>query len=124
MAWPSIYTKQRVEIARLFCRLTNMDHDRLNRKVFIWSSSCTFLGRSKSWEMLTTLFFESSGTEYFNEPYISNVKTKLQAFKQLLISADHTTWMHNLWDDSKAPMNGNKLRTYRLHKTHAVEPEG
>ena len=53
---------------------------------------------------------------------VTGVKDQLKRLKSTLLDSHHRYWHSSLWNDVGNP-NGNKLRTYRLHKHHSTEPE-
>ena len=52
MGWLSVFSKQKLEVIRLWCRLKNTNNDRLTKHVFHWSYTLANQTRSrkKTWE--------------------------------------------------------------------------
>ncbi|CAH1794511.1 unnamed protein product [Owenia fusiformis] len=68
--------------------------------------------------------FDDSCPDFLDEAGpVRGVKRKLELVKQRLVEIDNDLWFKELWNDRRNPVNGNKLRTYRIHKRHALEPE-
>ena len=57
MGWCSMLSKSKLEVARLWCRLTNVDEQRLSKHVFQWSCSLAH-GQCKNWVYTTCAIFE------------------------------------------------------------------
>ena len=53
---------------------------------------------------------------------VTGIKEHLKALKSVLTADDDRLWFDDMWNDKNNP-NGNKTRTYRLHKQHANGPE-
>ena len=54
---------------------------------------------------------------------VTSVKDNLRSLKKILREKDHEVWHKTLWNDSRNLENGNKLRIYRVHKSHCTTPE-
>jgi hypothetical protein len=109
MGWTSCVTKQRLEVYRLWLRLTDMSENRLPHIIHTWS-----MEQSKSWEKKVC---KLTNTLQLNDLVSKNsdFRSKLCDLKQKLFILDEQQWFTDLWND-KGCINGNKLRTYRLFK--------
>ena len=122
MGWLSMLSKSKLEVARLWCRLKNMEVGRLTKHIFTWSSNMAN-NRCRNWVYSTRAMFEQLdlgdtpyGEAIGTRPFLRNVSAKLA-------QQDSAVWHQALWNDRNNRVNGNKLRTYRLFKdTLEVEP--
>ncbi|CAH1776937.1 unnamed protein product [Owenia fusiformis] len=90
ICWTSVFTKQRVEVTRLWCRLKNMATDRTPKHISKWS-----FRHHKSWENLTRKMLQDLDfTQLINNDTISRVKCHHNEVKEACIRADHVEW-HN-----------------------------
>ena len=111
MGWTDCLVNQRVETCRLFCKLTNIQNDRLVKQIFMWSKS-----NGKCWEKRFLKFIHGIGLSHLFEQDTVCVANTIKVCKAKLIEKDKLMWKMNLFNDEGHP-NGNKLRTYRLYKS-------
>jgi len=85
MGWE--FPEQRVSVcvARLWCRLTNLDVNRTNKRVFEWAKQ----QRGNTWYRRVRALFGENGTEFIDLADVFGVKNVL--FRLLLFSL---TWKH------------------------------
>ena len=111
MGWTSCFTKQHVNLCRLWCRLRRTDESRNSYKILKWISR-----RSKGW----TSEVEKTVNKFNVRDVIHNIsistKCVMRAVSDKLLELDNTEWFSELFDDRRNVKNGNKLRTYQLYK--------
>ena len=110
LGWTSCKIKQKIETVRLWCRIRNMDRDRLCRKVHEWS-----LTVHGSWEKTMIKFINDlniSDIMLCNNPHKIKCISKV---KEKLLESEHSDWFSKL-NKPGTEDNGNKLRTYKLYK--------
>ena len=117
MGWD--FPKQRigVSIARLWCRLTNLNNSRLNKRVFTWAKHEP-QGRNTWYKRVCNMFMDIDenfcSTEHFH-----NVRSTIANVNQMFHEKLLQEWKNDLNRiESRQHGNGrNKLRTYRLFKS-------
>ena len=106
MGWKKCLTKQRIEVFRLYSRVSNEDN-LLPNCVYNWSKR-----RRKSWvnrvTALATVLKIPLNTATNSPSFMEKVK------RQCHIN-DDSKWFQELWSDRDL-QRGNKLRTYRRFK--------
>ena len=111
MGWTDCLVNQRLENCRLFCKLTNIQNDRLVKRIFMWSKS-----NGKCWEKRFLKFIDGIRLSLLFEQNTVWVANTIKVCKAKLIEMDKLMWKMKLFNDDGHP-NGNKLRTYRLYKS-------
>ena len=119
MGWTPIFCKQWKCLARLWCRLTNMSSNRLNRKVLKWANDMSIRHKCvKNWNYDIRKVFCSHQLSHFTN-ITDNVNAKLVINTLLSKMMDDyiNTWKVNVQQtESKSKKGRNKLRTYNLFK--------
>ncbi|CAH1787923.1 unnamed protein product, partial [Owenia fusiformis] len=119
MCWTDPNVRQKIEKARQWCRFKNMNNDRITKTIHNWS-----LTQPRSWDSKVKLELQQEKADHFlTDDHIPSVKYEIKKYRSDLNSKQHITWHNSIWNDSRNQENGNKLRTYRLHKVHKTEPE-
>lgn len=122
MGWTSLLTKSKLEVTRMWCRLCNMDGDRLTKHIFLWSSQLAD-NRRKNWVYSVRAMFDQAGINDIGRAQAVSTRSVLSRVRESLNVCDQQEWYNALWNDNNNRVNGNKLRTYRLFKSTAqVEP--
>ena len=98
-----------VESFRLLLRVRFSDDSRLTNKLHVWSMNI-----SRSWDKRCFDIARKLNIENVIDNNYSN-KCKMFDIKKRLYETDEVEWLNELFNDRNNP-NGNKLRTYRLHK--------
>ena len=111
MGWADCFVNQRLETCRLFCKLTNIQNERLVKRIFIWSKS-----HGKCWEKRFLKFINDIELSHLFDQDTVCVAHIIKLCKSKLVEKDKSLWRTNLFNDN-GHQNGNKLRTYRLYKT-------
>ena len=65
MGWISIYTYQKLEVIRLWCRLCNLPATRLTKYVFQWSFDLA-QNRMKNWEYFVLKMYRLNDLDFLN----------------------------------------------------------
>ena len=116
MVLTNCITKQRIEACRLYFKTKVSADNRIVNQVFNWS-----ILHGRSLESRCKKLIHSLGLEELINQEGRSVKFKTNYVKQKLVQKDIDSWRTKLFNDS-GHENGNKLRTYRLYKTH-LTPE-
>jgi len=116
IGWLSVYSKQKLEMLRLWCRLKNMDKERLTSCIFNWSLSLS-KRNIKTWEYNVKKNLKDAIMSYCITDGEVNCKFAVYLYKQYLNKHDNDKWSTKLWDDRNNLQNGNKLRLYRCYKS-------
>ena len=107
MGWTSCFTKQRVNLCRLWCRLLRTDESRNSYKILKWISR-----RRKGW----TSEVEKTVNKLNVKDAIHNIsistKCAMRAVSDKLLELIFLSFLTT----EENVKNGNKLRTYRLYK--------
>ena len=112
MGWTDCYVNQRIECCRLFSKLVNTSDDRFVKIIFNWSKS-----HGRCWEKRFLKSMQELGlVDLFERNYI-DVGNTIKIIKTVLIDKDKEKWKSDVFNDD-GHINGNKLRTYRLYKSH------
>ena len=114
MGWLSTASKQHLQVFRLYIRLLNHPDDRLCKKVHLWSKSLT----GKTWEKNVNNLSHKYNVHHI---LLNATKSDLNTIESNIYHCDQIDWYNELWNDTNKE-NGNKQRTYRLHKD-TLEPE-
>lgn len=120
-AWHPPIVKQWKSVINIWCRLTNMDSERLNAKVFKWSQR---LGNRhcKNWCYTVQHKLDDSNLDLNTET--PNKRIIQQRLQIDMLNTFENEWRQDL--DRQTSLSGsgrNKLRTYRLFKTeYKTEP--
>ena len=111
MGWTAQKHKQFVEILRLYCRLKKIGDD---RSIAVMHKHWLISQNRGIWESKVKKLFAKLGLELPKEGF--NTKNVIKEAQRYLNLYDQEEWYYKLMNDKHSP-NGNKLRTYRLHKT-------
>ena len=111
MGWQKQCHKQYIEVARLYCRLSKLPNERLTHAVHQYS---VHHGSRSTWEykakgLFNNIRFRIPEGEFSQAGVLNDLRTILE-------NLDQEQWWFNVLDDRNCP-NGNKLRTYRIHKS-------
>ncbi len=119
MGWSSALSRQHMQVFRLWIRLQKTPATRLSKKIHQWSK-----GRgSRTWEKQVRSLAEKYESWYILENCDNvNPKQVLRDMEKNVSAYCQVEWHHDIWNDRNNEINGNKLRTYRLHKDR-LEPE-
>jgi hypothetical protein len=118
IGWNSMIFHTRLETVRLYCRLKNIDQNRLTYKVFSWSNQVAST-KCKNWVFHVKKFLRQHNLLNIVDSDIG-IKEILSKCKDVFHNLDKNKWSQSLWND-KNNANGNKLRTYRLFKNELTE---
>ena len=111
MEWTSCFTKQRVNLCRLWCRLLRTDESRNSYKILKWISR-----RRKGWTSVVEKTVNKLNVRDVIHDISISTKCAMRVVSDKLLELDNTEWFSELFDDRRNVKNGNKLRTYRLYK--------
>ena len=111
MGWMQQIHRQYMEVLRLYCRLQSMPRDRINGLIHQY---CLNSRAMNTWERKVKNMFHKIGFMLPNGPL--NTSNVVGDFKKCLGVKDQAMWWQELFNDSRCD-NGNKLRTYRIHKS-------
>ncbi len=118
MGWVPQPHRQYIGMSHLFHRAENIEDERLIGKVHKFVA---MKGNRGLWCNKVKKIFKHIEFDSYNDTSASS-KTYVSEFKKQLKIHDQVTWYYELFDD-KDNLNGNKLRTYRLHKDrNTTEP--
>jgi len=115
MGWSSCFARQLGEVYRIMLKFTEMENDRINKCVFLWSKSFNKSNEAKFFKLLRKMDIDFSLTG-------GNSKQSVKDFIKAVDSHEQLEWYSQLWNDKGNEVNGNKLRLYRLHKER-INPE-
>ena len=118
MGWISIYTCQKLEVIRLWCRLCNLPATRLTKHVFQWSFDLA-QNRMKNWEYFVLEMYRLNDLDFLNVIQPRFTPAIIQQSLSILKTAENQQWENDLPNDPNL-INGNKLRTYRCFKSRLV----
>ena len=110
MGWQKQCHKQYIEVTRLYCRLQLLPNERQTNQIHQFSQHH---GGNSTWEKKAKALFNRIGLVIPDREF-SQARV-LNDMKQLLVDVDQEQWWYDMLDDKNCP-NGNKLRTYRMHK--------
>jgi len=116
--WKSQEQKQWLCCTRLWCRLLNMDNNRLTKCVFMWAFNKANNG-IKNWLSAFKMFMQTIGMDHICELQPLFTKQILLDLDLILYEFCATKWYATL--SRVEGVNGrglNKLRTYRKFKTN------
>ena len=100
-------------IARAWCRMVNMDNDRINKKVFDWAKN----NRQRNWCFrVSDMFIKIGSNELCNGFPIAKPKLAIGGVTKALVLTGTTQWKSELNRISGKRIGANKLRTYRKFK--------
>ena len=118
MCWKTQEHKCWINIGRSWCRLTNMDDERLNKKVFKWAKYIGTECGIKNWIYQVSTFFESIGMGHICTSNERLHCPSLLCDLDVVLSHHYFLRWHDLISkvDSKKGTGKNKLRTYKLFK--------
>ena len=120
MGWTPQFVQQKVGIARQVRRLSRMDENRLNRKVYQWS----FGKRCKNAAQSHKMIFDSVDLPRMYDLSSPISKRDVLVFKEKLMDVFVNEWYLELnRDAAKRGPGKNKLRTYRSFKHMYVTEE-
>ena len=111
---------QHVAIARQWCRMVNMDDQRLNKKIFVWAYQYSNLG-CKNWVFKTMKYFRENGLRHLCN--INNGLDKNSVVNEVFnVAFDkyQSEWKKEISKENGKRCGGNKLRTYCKMKTEYV----
>ena len=119
MGWKLAPHQQWLPVTRHWCRLINMDENRLNKRVFVWSCRAAG-GARKNWCWRVKHMFEELGL-----PYICDTSTGIDA-KAAINDVDaalsdyyEARWLQQVnQEGAKRGPGKNKLRTYCKFKSN------
>ena len=111
MGWPPQTHRQYIEMSRLYHRMQNLDSDRMVVQVHQF---CSNLKYRALWITKVKSVFNKVGYTGFDETDMGG-KLYVKQFSDKLKLYDQETWYQELFNDV-GRSNGNKMRTYRLHK--------
>ena len=118
IGWPTVKTAQTLETLRLWCKIVNMNNQRIPYAIHTWS-----LNFRKSWDSRMLVRIQELNLE---DTTIAQCvqKTVIENAKQSLLLEENKIWQKCLWNDKQNETHGNKLRLYRMVKNElAWQPE-
>ena len=118
MGWISIYTCQKLEVIRLWCRLCNLPAPRLTKHVFQWSFDLA-QNRMKNWEYFVLKMYRLNDLDFLNVIQPRFTPAIIRQSFSILKTAENQQWENDLFNDRNL-INGNKSRTYRCFKSRLV----
>ena len=118
MGWALSIHKQWLCVTRLWCRLVNMNNDRLNKKIFIWGQRLSST-RIKNLMFRVSNFYRLTQCMYLLDlNSVFNIKSTIKAVDSVLFAYYEQIWFDNINRVQALRGTGrNKLRTYKLFKT-------
>ena len=109
MGWVLPFHRQWMSISRFRCRLSQMNEDRLPRKIFKWAHKQNL---KNTWPLKVALEYETLGLHRLNDINLVVDFSEIgQELYEKLLNECIAKW-HAILDRE----NNNKLRTYRLFK--------
>ena len=108
VAWTTLHIRRKLNMIRLWHRLTTMDSDRITQKIFLWDLNACKRG-TWSYDM-KQVFSEINKIDIYNNRESFDLKAILKHAEAILMDAEKRKWNIEL---DKQP----KLRTYKLFKT-------
>ena len=117
MGWRVVNHSQWLAVTRLWCRLINMDRNRLNSKVFRWSFYRSS-DRCKNWCFHVKRFYRK-----LNHPELCDIEVPVNT-QDVMSKVDNLldSYYKEIWSmevnriNAKRGRGKNKLRTYKLFK--------
>ena len=110
MGWISIYTCQKLEVIRLWCRLCNLPATRLTKHVFQWSFDLA-QNRMKKWDYFVLKMYRLNDPDFLNVIQPRFTPAIIQQSFSILKTAKNQQRENYLFNDRNL-INCNKLRTY------------
>ena len=118
IGWTPMICRLSKAVSNYWCRATNMENDRVNKRVLVWADT-TSGNACKNWPFRVKQQFLMYNLEEFcninvplNKRYVSTV------FLQFLMTECIDKWRDDVnRDTSKSGNGGNKLRTYKCFKS-------
>ena len=121
MAWTFPQQKIDICVTRLWCRLMNMDQQRINKRIFMWSNEQNV----KNWNWRVKQMFSKMQVSHLTNPdHTENPKAVIEYMSDVLGEFYEQKWWAALHREEAIRGQGrNKLRTYRKFKDNfIVEP--
>lgn len=116
MGWKLPEDKQWVQVSHLWCRINNMNRERVNYKVFAWSRRVA-LANVKNWSFHVAHFYRELSLEMFLDTNsILDICTLIPQLEAKLKTRCIEKWKANI-NKLEGRQGQNKLRTYRMVKT-------
>lgn len=119
IGWEPIFHRQWKAVTNLWCRLNNMNTDRLNRKVFVWADQISTSNKQvKNWNYyIKKHFCELNFNHFCNIAEFIDTSFVVNSVLSKMFLSHVNKWRESLNADiSRSGRGGNKLRTYRLFK--------
>ncbi len=123
MGWKMSKHRLWLSVTWQWCRLANMDYERVNRKVFVWSERLARNGRRNVHRKMIS-YFEDIGMNHLNKINQIGQYGEIKSDLDLVVSEFYEyKWYQKV--SSETGVNGtgrNKLRTYKnFEREHIVE---
>ena len=115
LGWTSWLYKQKLEVIRLWLRLSNIEPTRMLNKIFKYNCMKAITCKLKNWEYNIIDMFHSIDMPDLVNIGLCDTRIIIKNCKEKLFKLDANLWYEMLWND-KDLENGNKLRTYRTFK--------
>ena len=116
MGWLPQEARQRNCVLRQWCRLKNMDNNRLNNKIYRWSESN--MDRTKNWTYRLKKHLNEINCAYIWNENNLNTRSVILTCEQAYLRLYTDKWKAELNRERARRGNGqNKLRTYRTFKS-------
>ncbi len=119
MGWSSALSQQHMQVFRLWIRLKTKPDGGMCKEIHNWSLRRPGRTWEKNVKTLAEKYDVWGKLENFSGEH---PKLMIKHVEQCVKEKDHMDWYYELWKDKNNVLNGNKLRTYRLHKER-LEPE-
>jgi hypothetical protein len=119
MGWLTPEHKQWQTVTRLWCRLVNMDSDRVNKAVFTWARNVAPTRVRKNWCARVTEKANNLGLlDHFDVHEGINTASVRRALDGAFAEKTQTEWFQAVNREQAVRGNGrNKLRLYRTFKS-------
>jgi hypothetical protein len=108
------WQQQKLEIARQWCRLKNMAHDRVNKKIFQWADNM----KCKNWNSKMKDFLKLCKLEHYWEEHVIDKDFFMNDIRECVEILHEEQWLSIICkEQSKTKKGKNKLRTYNTFKS-------
>ena len=117
MGWRFPEQRQWLQVSRLWCRMSNMNRDRINYKVFAWSRRLA-IGNVKNWSFHVSKFYRDIAVEHIMcTDNVLDTPSVIRQLDSILQALYIEKWEAVLNRQEGRNAGLNKLRTYRTFKT-------
>ena len=121
IGWTTSSQRQWISLTRQWCRLCNMDNNRLNKKIFLWAYDQAQIVRRPTWVKKCLTFYQNNNIDLDNILQVLDTTATLQNLETILFEKYKNKWLEELnRPNARHGAGNNKLRTYRTYKRNFI----